>query len=135
MITDSVYQRTTLNPLSPFFDLRSSLEVVWMFSESYSSSFWLLIFLPSLSFCPSLSLIVHISSSQFIKIRVYCLFVFFVFSSFCSDLSLIIHLSSSWFIGICQSKLNLKLSKVPIDGARATDICFLSQFAPLQLDP
>ena len=46
----------------PFYDLGSSLEVVWMFSESYSSSLCLLIFLPFLSICPSKSLLVHICS-------------------------------------------------------------------------
>ena len=35
-----------LTALPPPFNLSSSLEVVWMFSESYSSSFCLLIFLP-----------------------------------------------------------------------------------------
>ena len=39
-------------PPPPVFDLRSSLEFVWMFLESYTSSFCLLIFLPFLSFCP-----------------------------------------------------------------------------------
>ena len=33
-------------PHPPFFDLSSSLEVAWMFSESYSSSFCILNFLP-----------------------------------------------------------------------------------------
>ena len=33
-------------PHPPFFDLSSSLEVDWMFSESYSSSFCFLFFLP-----------------------------------------------------------------------------------------
>ena len=32
--------------IPPFFDLISSFEAVWMFSESYSSSFRFLIFLP-----------------------------------------------------------------------------------------
>ena len=32
--------------ITPFFDLISSFEAVWMFSESYSSSFRFLIFLP-----------------------------------------------------------------------------------------
>ena len=32
--------------ITPFLDLISSLEAVWMFSESYSSSFRFLIFLP-----------------------------------------------------------------------------------------
>ena len=63
------YWRYWIPPL--FLYLSSLLKVVWMFSESYSSSFCLLIFLP------------------------LCLFVF---SFFCTDLSLIIHLSSYLFI-------------------------------------
>ena len=87
---------------SHFFNLSNSLEVVWMFPESYSSSSCLLIFLTFfvyLSFCPRESLRVHICSSQFIEIGWFpskscvlscCLSVF---QYFCPNLSLMIHLS------------------------------------------
>ena len=41
----------TAPPPSPLFDLSSSLEVVGVFPESYSSSFCLLTCLPFLSIC------------------------------------------------------------------------------------
>ena len=81
-------------PPTPFFDLRSSLEVTWMFSESYSSSFPLIsyIYLISsflLSFC-LLSICLFLPCSMFILVNlrksgeslpspVYCLLYFCIF--------------------------------------------------------
>ena len=45
-ISRTIDQKILMTLPLPFFDLRSSLEVVWMSSESYPSSFRPLIFLP-----------------------------------------------------------------------------------------
>ena len=95
--------------------------------------FCLFVFLSKSIFNSScLFILVHPSSLKFgWKPSEACVLSFClpVFSSFCPDLSLIIWLSSYSFILVHWNSLStsmLHLSKVPIDGAHVTDICYIS---------
>ena len=134
-----ILMRLPLPNPDPFFDLSRSLEVVWMSSESYLSSFVFLSFCLFSLFVFLAKFIVHICSYKFIIVHwnsgmswvlSYCLSVF---SSFCPDLSLITCLCSCLFILVhrnlfarANSTSMLHLIKIPIDGAHVRDICCIS---------